>query len=121
VKVNSSAGENASDAAFAGLAELVDGECGVGSTVLRNAGLEIGEDNLTFSSLESLNDSRVLYRRDVVDAFRAAGGRDVQGFVEAALPVNETVQVAVTVKMLGTQIIDKPQVEQLRFTQPFAQ
>ena len=32
-----------------------------------------------------------------------------------------SIQVAVTVKMLGTRIVDKPSVEQLRFTAPFAQ
>ncbi|MFH0973256.1 MAG: roadblock/LC7 domain-containing protein [Candidatus Micrarchaeota archaeon] len=120
LKVNSS-DENATAASFAALSSLASADCGEGSIVLRNAGLELDAGNMTFQSLESFNDSRTLYLKDVADAFRSLGASGVQGFVESALSVNETIQAAVTVKMLGTRIVDKPQVEQLRFTKPFAQ
>jgi hypothetical protein len=106
---------------FAELASLVYSDCGEGSAVLRSAGLEIEASNLSFQSLESFNDSRVLYPKDILDAFRASGSRDVNGFVESALAPNETITVSVTVRMVGTQFADKPQIEQLRFTAPPAQ
>lgn len=120
LKVNAS-NETLANDAFSALFTLVDAQCGEDPAVLRSAGLEIEARNLSFSSLESLNDSRVLYPKDVLDAFRAAGARDAQGFVDAALSPNSTVTVSVTVQMLGTRLVDKPQIEQLRFTKPFAQ
>jgi len=120
LKVNASNETRASEA-FARLASLVSFGCGEGSSVLRNAGLELESRNFSFSSLESLNDSRTLYPKDVLDAFRASGIRDVQGFVDAEVPLNESVTISITVQMLGDRLVDKPQIEQLRFTKPFAQ
>ena len=123
LKVNSS-DENATAASFAALSSLASADCDEDFAVLRNAGLELdagNAGNMTFQSLESFNDSRTLYAKDIADAFRSWGAAGVQGFVESSLSVNETIQASVTVKMTGTNVVDKPQVEQLRFTKPFAQ
>ncbi|MEM0475792.1 MAG: hypothetical protein QW343_03285 [Candidatus Norongarragalinales archaeon] len=106
--------------AFNDLLALTDSTCSEGSAVLRNAGLLLEASNFSFQSLESFNDSRTLYLTDLLDAFRAVGAKDVQGFVDATHSANETIQVAVTIQMLGSRFTDKPQVEELRFTKPFA-
>lgn len=84
---------------------------------MRNAFLEI-KDKIELRSLIALNESRTLYPRDVLDAFRATGSQSATGFVESSVKEGDSVQVAVFATLLGDKLVDRPLIEQIRGVTP---
>ena len=113
--------ENASAGVFKNVSSFVASDCGENATVLRRAGLQLESDNFSFQSTASLSDSRTLYKRDILDAFRAAGDADANGLVDLSVGINDSVNVVIVARLLGNQIYDKPQIIESSFVNNVAQ